>query len=49
MAGIILVFAALSIFSNYQKAHIRDLEQVTVGPAPSPVPAASRPASESED
>lgn len=38
MALILTAFALLSIFSNYQKARIREIEQVTVAPAPPPIP-----------
>ena len=38
MALILISFALLSIFSNYQKARIKDIEQVTVAPAPPPIP-----------
>ncbi|MDQ6862056.1 MAG: hypothetical protein M3032_12995 [Verrucomicrobiota bacterium] len=47
MAIVIAAFAALSLFSNYQKWHIRDVEKVTIGPAPSPEPVPSRPSTES--
>ena len=38
MALILVSFALLSIFSNYQKARIAEIEKVTVAPAPPPVP-----------
>ncbi|MFL6540837.1 MAG: hypothetical protein ACJ8HU_08745 [Chthoniobacterales bacterium] len=37
MAIIIAALAGVSLFSNYQKWHIRQIEKVTVAPAPPPV------------
>jgi hypothetical protein len=37
MALIVIAFALLSMFSNYQKAKIGQIEQVTVAPAPPPI------------
>ncbi len=39
MALILAAFALISLYSNYQKAHISRIEKVTIAPAPPPVPA----------
>lgn len=36
MLIILLAFAAVAIFANYQRAHLREIEKVTIAPLASP-------------